>query len=116
LLVEDNAMNRDLISRRLSNNGYEVITAEAGELGIEKAHDASPDLILMDLSLPDMDGSKVTKRLKESSSLESIPIVAITAHATKKEREKALDAGCEDYESKPVNFERLIEKIDDLLA
>lgn len=115
LLVEDNELNRDMISRRLSNRGFDVMTAKNAEDGIESVRNEPPDLVLMDLSLPDLDGWTATEELKKKPSSESIPIIAITAHATKHKRDKALEAGCEAYESKPVNFDRLVDKIESLL-
>lgn len=108
-------MSRDLITRRLTHEGYEVDAVETAASGIETTRRELPDLVLMDLSLPDIDGWTATEKLKENPDTRSIPIIAITAHATKNERDKALEAGCEEYESKPVNFDKLQEKIETLL-
>lgn len=116
LIVEDNEMNRDMISRRLSKKGFNISMAVDGEEGIKKAHSEKPDLILMDLSLPKIDGWEATRQLKAASETRAIPIIALTAHAMAGDREKALDAGCNDYDTKPVDFNRLIEKINCLLA
>lgn len=115
LLVEDNEMNRDMLSRRLSRRGYEVILAENGQQGMEMAAAQSPDLILMDMSLPVLDGWEATRRLKESAATAGIPVVALTAHALSDDREKAVEAGCDAYETKPVELPRLIETIEQLL-
>ncbi len=111
LLVEDNEMNRDMLSRRLARRGYEVIMAIDGEQGRSMAQSELPDLILMDMSLPIMDGWEVTRQLKAASETSNIPIIALTAHAMAGDREKALSAGCDDYDTKPVEFSRLLEKI-----
>ena len=111
LLVEDNEMNRDMLSRRLKRQGHEVSTAEDGVAGIEAARAQRPDLILMDMSLPQMDGWEATRRLKADTETASIPIIALTAHAMQGDREKALEAGCDDYDSKPIDFARLKEKM-----
>jgi len=115
LLVEDNEMNRDMLSRRLQRRGYSVVTAEDGEKGLLLAHSEAPDLVLMDISLPAMDGWEVTRLLKANQSTRHIPIIALTAHAMVSDREKAIDAGCDDYDTKPVDFGRLSEKIENLL-
>ena len=115
LLVEDNEMNRDMLSRRLLRKGHEVVTAEDGAQGIEAAGAQSPDLILMDMSLPVLDGWEATRQLKTNAATSAIPIIALTAHATGEDREKALQAGCDDYDTKPVEFQRLLEKIEKLL-
>ena len=115
LLVEDNEMNRDMLSRRLQRRGYEVIIAIDGKAGIEAAESQLPDLILMDMSLPLIDGWDATRQLKSNSATQHIPVVALTAHAMDGEREKALAAGCDDYDTKPVELERLLQKMEALL-
>ena len=115
LLVEDNEMNRDMLSRRLIRKGYEVILAENGLEGLEAARIHSPDLILMDMSLPVMDGWETTRRLKDARATARIPVVALTAHALSDDREKAARAGCDAYETKPVEFPQLLETIERLL-
>jgi two-component system, cell cycle response regulator DivK len=115
LLVEDNEMNRDMLSRRLERKGYRVITAYDGAQGHELAHSQSPDLILMDISLPVMSGWEVTRLLKSDPATRHIPIIALTAHALATDRVKAIEAGCDEYGTKPVDFSRLLEKIDSLL-
>lgn len=115
LLVEDNEMNRDMLSRRLERRGYQVIMAVDGEEGCRIAQSERPDLILMDMSLPVLDGWEVTRRLKSIPQTKSIPIIALTAHAMAGDREKALMAGCDDYDTKPVEMSRLLEKIQLLL-
>ena len=116
LLVEDNEMNRDMLSRRLQRKGYSVVTAEDGEKGLSLARSEMPDLILMDISLPLMGGWEVTRLLKADDATRHIPIIALTAHAWVTDREKALEAGCDDYDTKPVEFARLSEKIENLLT
>jgi two-component system cell cycle response regulator DivK len=116
LLVEDNEMNRDMLSRRLQRKGYCVVTAEDGEKGLSLARSEAPDLILMDISLPLMGGWEVTRLLKANESTRQIPIIALTAHAWVTDREKAIEAGCDDYDTKPVEFARLSEKIENLLT
>ncbi len=116
LLVEDNEMNRDMLSRRLAKRGYEVAIALDGLQGIEMARRDSPDLILMDMSLPGVDGWEITRRMRADDGLRRIPIIALTAHAMAGDREKALAAGCDDYDTKPVDFARLTAKIAALLA
>ncbi|HYT20325.1 MAG TPA: response regulator [Candidatus Polarisedimenticolia bacterium] len=116
LLVEDNEMNRDMLSRRLQKKGYTVVTAQDGEKGYSLARSEAPDLILMDISLPAMDGWEVTRLLKANTSTRHIPIIALTAHAMVSDREKALGIGCDDYDTKPVDFARLSEKIESLLV
>ncbi len=116
LLVEDNEMNRDMLSRRLQRHGYSVITAIDGEQGRKLGISEAPDLILMDIGLPDMDGWEVTRLLKTDEQARSIPIIALTAHALVTDREKAFEAGCDDYDTKPVDFVRLNEKIKKLIA
>ncbi len=116
LLVEDNEMNRDMLSRRLSRNGFEVVIAVNGQQGVEMAAAELPDLILMDLSLPIMDGWEATRHVKTNPATASIPIIALTAHALVQDREKALQAGCDDFDTKPIELPRLLEKIKELLA
>ncbi len=116
LLVEDNEMNRDMLSRRLQRRGYEVVTAHDGEQGHFMATTIDPDLILMDISLPEMSGWEVTRRLKANPETRHIPIIALTAHALVSDRDKAFEAGCDDYDTKPVEFKRLSEKIEILLT
>jgi CheY-like chemotaxis protein len=116
LLVEDNEMNRDMLSRRLARKGYDVIIAVDGNEGVSKAQTEAPDLILMDMSLPVLDGWEATKILKTFPATQSIPVIALTAHAMAGDREKALQAGCDDYDTKPIEFARLLEKIQALLA
>jgi CheY-like chemotaxis protein len=116
LLVEDNEMNRDMLSRRLQRKGYTVLIAIDGEQGLATAYSEMPDLILMDISLPFIDGYEVTRRLKANPRTRHIPVIALTAHALLTDREKALRAGCNDYDTKPVDFARLTEKIETLLV
>ena len=116
LLVEDNEMNRDMLSRRLMKKGYELVMALDGEQALEMAHTEAPDLILMDISLPGLDGWEATRRLKARPETQAIPIIALTAHAMAGDREKCLEAGCDDYDTKPVEFPRLLEKIQGFLA
>jgi len=116
LLVEDNEMNRDMLSRRLQRKGYSVVTADDGEKGLLLARSETPDLILMDISLPVMSGWEVTRLLKANESTRHIPIIALTAHAWVTDRQKAIEAGCDDYDTKPVEFGRLSEKIESLLT
>jgi two-component system, cell cycle response regulator DivK len=116
LLVEDNELNRDMLSRRLIRKGYEVILAQNGQEGLEAARNHTPDLILMDMSLPVMDGWEATRRLKEVPATSRIPVVALTAHALSDDREKARRAGCDAYETKPVELTQLIETIERLLS
>ncbi|MEE8352090.1 MAG: response regulator [Rhodospirillales bacterium] len=115
LLVEDNEMNRDMLERRLLRKGFQVILAANGEEGISRAAEDSPDLILMDLSLPGIDGWEATRQIKSDDKTAVIPIIALTAHAMTGDREKALAAGCDDYDSKPVELERLLGKMQRLL-
>jgi CheY-like chemotaxis protein len=112
LLVEDNEMNRDMLTRRLQRKGYEVATAADGKQGIEAALAGSFDLILMDMSLPELDGWEATRRLKADPRTQATPIIALTAHAMAGDRERATEAGCDDYDTKPVEFPRLLEKIE----
>ncbi len=116
LLVEDNEMNRDMLSRRLIKKGYDLVMALDGEQAIEMARSESPDLILIDISLPGLDGWEATRRLKAMPETKAIPIIALTAHAMAGDREKCLEAGCNDYDTKPVEFPRLLGKIQDLLG
>jgi two-component system cell cycle response regulator DivK len=115
LLVEDNEMNRDMLSRRLVRNGYEVLLATDGQQGVDKALLERPDLILMDMSLPVMDGWEATRRIKANDATRRIPVIALTAHAMAGDREKAMDVGCDDYDTKPVEILRLVGKIAALL-
>jgi CheY-like chemotaxis protein len=112
LLVEDNEMNRDMLSRRLIRRGFEILMAVDGQEGVDKAREYRPDLILMDMSLPVMDGWTATRLLKNDPSTASIPVIGLTAHAMAGDREKCLEAGCDDYDTKPVEFSRLMEKIE----
>ena len=114
LLVEDNEMNRDILQRRLKRKGYEVETAVDGAEGIEKAIQGKPALVLMDMNLPVVDGWEATRRLKADPATASIPIIGLTAHAMSGDKEKVLAAGCDDYDTKPVDFPRLLEKIETL--
>ena len=116
LLVEDNEMNRDMLSRRLQRYGYSVVTASDGRQGYAMAASEAPDLILMDVGLPEMDGWEVTRLLKSNESTRHIPIVALTAHVMQSDREKAFQSGCDDYDTKPIEFSRLREKIENLLS
>ena len=115
LLVEDNEMNRDMLERRLRRKGYDVILAVDGESGVEMAANDDPDLVLMDMSLPGIDGWEATRRIKAAAESAVIPVIALTAHAMGGDREKALEAGCDDYETKPVELDRLLEKMQRLL-
>ncbi len=116
LVVEDNEMNRDMLSRRLARRGFEVVVAENGARGVTAAREERPDLILMDMSLPVLDGWEASRRLKADDTTRGIPIIALTAHAMAGDRDRAIAAGCEDYDTKPVDLPRLMEKIDRLLA
>jgi two-component system cell cycle response regulator DivK len=116
LLVEDQEMNRDMLSRRLKKRGYDVSIAVDGAEGIDKARSESPDLILMDMSLPVIDGWEATRTLKSDEATRGIPVVALTAHAMSTDRERALEAGCDAYETKPVELPRLLETMEKLLA
>ncbi|HEY8124167.1 MAG TPA: response regulator [Methylocystis sp.] len=115
LLVEDNEMNRDMLSRRLRRNGYEVVIAIDGQQGVEMASAESPDLILMDMSLPVIDGWEAARRVRENEATRKIPVIALTAHAMAGDREKAIEAGCDDYDTKPVEITRLLGKITALI-
>ena len=114
LIVEDNEMNRDMLSRRLIKKGFEIIIAVDGEEGVKKTLSEKPDLILMDMSLPVMDGWEATKKLKSNSDTSKIPIIALTAHAMAQDKEKALAAGCDEYDTKPIDLNRLLSKIASL--
>ena len=116
LLVEDNEMNRDMLSRRLERRGYEVVIAVDGAEGVDKAGTEAPALILMDMSLPGVDGWDATRRIKAAPATRAIPVIALTAHAMSGDREKALEAGCDDFDTKPVDLARLLGKIEALLA
>jgi CheY-like chemotaxis protein len=116
LLVEDNEMDRDMLRRRLTRNGYEVSVAFDGQQGADMAVSQQPDLILMDLSLPVIDGWEATRRIKANDATRRIPVIALTAHAMDSDREKATEVGCDDYDTKPVEFSRLLGKIAALLA
>lgn len=116
LLVEDNEMNRDMLSRRLERKGFQVILATDGGAGVEMTRSAAPDLVLMDMSLPVLDGWEATRILKSDDATRHIPIIALTAHAMSSDRQKALEAGCDDYDTKPVELARLLGKIEVLLA
>jgi two-component system, cell cycle response regulator DivK len=115
LLVEDNEMNRDMLSRRLIRRGYQVALAVDGAQGVAMAQSAKPDLVVMDLSLPVLDGWEATRRIKAGADTKHLPVIGLTAHAMAGDREKALEAGCDDYDTKPIDFERLIGKIESLL-
>ncbi len=115
LLVEDNEMNRDMLSRRLERRGYQVVIAVDGAEGVAMAQAEMPDLILMDMSLPVLDGWEATRRIRQNPPTSSIPVVALTAHAMAGDREKAVEAGCDDYDTKPIELPRLLEKIEALL-
>lgn len=116
LLVEDNEMNRDMLSRRLNRRGFEVLIAEDGGLAVSMTQSERPDLVLMDMSLPVIDGWEATRRLKADPQTAGIPIIALTAHAMESDRERALEVGCDDYDSKPVDLPRLLGKIETLLG
>jgi two-component system cell cycle response regulator DivK len=115
LLVEDNEMNRDMLSRRLARRGFDVLMAIDGEQGVQMAKTEMPDLILMDMSLPVLDGWEATRQIKAEASTQSIPLIALTAHAMAGDRDKSLQAGCDDYDTKPIELPRLLEKMDRLL-
>ena len=116
LLVEDNEMNRDMLSRRLKKRGHDVVIAVDGQEGVNMASSEAPEIILLDMSLPVMDGWEAARALKADEATKSIPIIALTAHAMAGDRERCLEAGCEDYDTKPVEFKRLLGKIEDLLS
>jgi len=115
LLVEDNEMNRDMLSRRLVRNGFEIVMAVNGQEGLDLASSENPDLILLDMSLPVLDGWEAARRLKADAATAKIPVIALTAHAMMQDKEKALAAGCDDFDTKPVELPRLLEKINSLL-
>jgi CheY-like chemotaxis protein len=115
LLVEDNEMNRDMLSRRLQRKGYDVVIAVDGRQGVAMARAEAPDLILMDMSLPVLDGWEATRQLKGVPETQSIPVIALTAHAMSGDREKAMEAGCDDYDTKPLELPRLLGKIESIL-
>lgn len=115
LLVEDNEMNRDMLSRRLARRGYDVVVAVDGEEGIRLARSEQPDLVLMDMSLPVIDGWEATRQLKADTATSRLPVIALTAHAMEGDRDKALDSGCDDFDTKPIELPRLLEKIETLL-
>ena len=116
LLVEDNEMNRDMLSRRLGRKGYEIVMAVDGQQGVDMATSELPDLILMDMSLPVIDGWEATGKVKANDATKNIPVIALTAHAMAGDREKALEAGCDEYDTKPVEFPRLLGKIKAMLG
>lgn len=116
LLVEDNEMNRDMLSRRLTRKGYEILIAVDGQQGVDMATGEAPDLILMDMSLPVIDGWEATRQIKANPAVAAIPVIALTAHAMAGDREQALGAGCDDYDTKPIELPRLLEKIAAQLA
>jgi CheY-like chemotaxis protein len=116
LLVEDNEMNRDMLSRRLVRRGYEVVFAVDGQQGVDLAKSARPDIILMDMSLPVIDGWEATRRVKADDATKSVPVIGLTAHAMSGDGEKAMEAGCDDYDTKPVELDRLIGKMERLLG
>jgi two-component system, cell cycle response regulator DivK len=115
LLVEDNEMNRDMLSRRLQRKGYDIVIATDGQQGLDLARGQTPDLILMDMSLPVVNGWEATRRLKADDATKAIPVIALTAHAMAGDRDKALEAGCDDYDTKPIDLPRLLDKIEALL-
>jgi two-component system, cell cycle response regulator DivK len=116
LLVEDDEMNRDMLSRRLERRGYKVVIALDGEQAVVMTRSEAPDLILMDMSLPVLDGWEATRQIRAASETRAVPIIALTAHAMQGDREKAIEAGCDDYDTKPVEFQRLLEKIQGILG
>ena len=116
LLVEDNEMHRDMLARRLVRRGFEVVSAVNGKQGVDLARSEKPDIILMDMSLPIMDGWEATRCVKSDDATRSVPVIALTARAMSGDREKAIEAGCDDYDTKPVEFDRLIGKIERLLG
>jgi CheY-like chemotaxis protein len=116
LLVEDNEMNRDMLSRRLARKGFEIVMALDGAQGVAMAQSESPDLILMDMSLPVMSGWDATRNLKANPETKAIPVIALTAHAMAADRDQAMQAGCDDYDTKPIELTRLLEKIESLLS
>ena len=116
LLVEDNEMNRDMLTRRLERKGFEVVIAVDGQAGIDMASSSNPDIILMDLSLPVIDGWEATRKIKATPVTQSIPVIALTAHAMAGDEQKALEAGCDDYDTKPIDFKRLLGKIENYIS
>jgi two-component system, cell cycle response regulator DivK len=116
LLVEDNEMNRDMLSRRLIRRGFQVVFAIDGQQGVDLARSERPDIILMDMSLPVIDGWEATRRVKADDATRSVPVIGLTAHAMAGDREKAIEAGCDDYDTKPVELDRLIGKIERLIG
>ena len=116
LVVEDNEMNRDMLSRRLTRRGFQVIFAVDGQQGVDLARSERPDIILMDMSLPVLDGWEATRRVKSDAATRRVPVIGLTAHAMAGDREKAIEAGCDDYDTKPVELERLIGKMERLLG
>lgn len=116
LLIEDNEMNRDVVCRRLTKRGFEMLTAFDGQEGVQKVKSLKPDLVLMDMSLPVMDGWEATRVIKADDDIKHIPVIALTAHAMSGDREKALAAGCDDYDTKPIELKRLLDKINALLS
>jgi len=116
LLVEDNEMNRDMLSRRLIKKGFDVVMAVDGQQGLDMATSENPDIILLDMSLPVMDGWEVARNLKANDDLKAIPVIALTAHAMSGDREKTLAAGCDEYDTKPIEFKRLLGKINDMIG
>lgn len=116
LLVEDNEMNRDMLSRRLQRRGYDVLLAVDGQQGIDMSREHGPDLLLLDMSLPVKDGWQVAREMKADPALQGIPLIALTAHAMADDRMRAMEAGCDDYDTKPVDLPRLLSKIDALLG
>ena len=115
LIVEDNEMNRDVLSRRLARQGFEILVAVDGRSGLIMAETAQPDLILMDLTMPEVDGWECARRLKAAPHTRAIPIIALSAHAMRGDREKALDAGCDEFDTKPIDFNALLDKMERLL-
>lgn len=115
LLVEDNEMNRDMLSRRLTRRGFQVVCAVDGQQGVDLARSENPDIILMDMSLPVMDGWEATRRIKSDGNTRNVLVIGLTSHAMTGDREKAIEAGCDDYDTKPVDLDRLLEKIEHLL-
>ena len=116
LVIEDNEMNRDMLSRRLKRKGYTVVLAANGKEGLSLTQEEVPDLILMDMSLPELDGWEATRQLKADALTRDIPVIALTAHAMVSDREKAMEAGCDDFDTKPVEFLRLVKKIESMLV
>lgn len=116
LIVEDNEMNRDMLSRRLEKRGFEVFVAEDGQAGVEQTKALMPDLVLMDMSLPVIDGWEATRALRADAATAAVPIIALTAHAMPGDKEKAIEAGCNDYDTKPIELSRLLDKINHCLS